>query len=268
MKRLFGLFLLIILLPAGAVYAQDDCTADGVVASFADAVASGTVEDWARGYDEGDCPANIKVGARTLAMAHITLSAEAIPFAAPTDPATLNPAFEADSGGVVENTYSLDPETGALTIAAGPKTNIWGNTASLVTYPLTGDFEAVVNVAFDPVIGAVHKVAGLCVRPAGNPATWLRISMNNGEQIFFKASVNGEDVATKEIGYSERTAFLKIERSADLFTLLYSMDGSNWTRLQTYYQEMPDAVEVFFVVYATGEEGTSAEFRDFWVAAR
>jgi hypothetical protein len=128
------------------------------------------------GYAEGDCPASIRLGARTLASAYISMRTEVIPFAAPDDPEALNPIFGWQPGSSTASTYDLAIEPGVLTLIAGPGTNQWDNTDSgpLIAYPFEGDFEARVEVAFEPS-GSEYKLAGLGVRSVNEHTTWLRV---------------------------------------------------------------------------------------------
>lgn len=74
MKKLITLSIVLAVAFMGevATYAQGDgeCTPDGVVKSFAEAVSTGALSQWLEGYQKGNCSEAIKDGAKALADAY------------------------------------------------------------------------------------------------------------------------------------------------------------------------------------------------------
>jgi hypothetical protein len=76
-KRLFALFL-VSLIAAGSAFAQGeeptgDCTPDAVVASFAEAVAGETLDEWVRNYVTGECDSSVVSAVLDLANAYTSM---------------------------------------------------------------------------------------------------------------------------------------------------------------------------------------------------
>ncbi len=90
-RRLFGAVVLVIsvvlALPRiGTSYGQEDgCAREAVIASFATAASSDTVNEWLQGYQNGSCPAAIKEGAQALADAYEGLGTATAPEPAAAD---------------------------------------------------------------------------------------------------------------------------------------------------------------------------------------
>lgn len=187
-----------------------------------------------------------------------------VTFASPDDPNALNSVFGWQPGGSEASTYDLSMHPGELTLIAGPRTDLWSNTntAPLVAYPYTGDFEAQVKVVFTPE-GSNWKIAGLGVRSVQNPLNWIRITKGLHQEINV-ASGGGRNL--NYTSYSNDTVYLRIKRQGPLFTLSYSSNGINWIDLQKdYVFEMSDDVEIFLTVYSTSNEGAIVQFSDFSV---
>ncbi len=86
LQRTFIFLGVILLLCNGivAVNAQEDvCQPEVVVRSFAEAIATGNIENWERGYVEGSCPGSVIQGARALVSLLQSMQQATSPLPAP-----------------------------------------------------------------------------------------------------------------------------------------------------------------------------------------
>ena len=196
-----------------------------------------------------------------------------IPFASPSDSNALNPIFGWQPGSSEASSYDLTLNESMLTLIAGPRTDQWGptNTAPLVAYPISGNFEAQVKAIFSPVQDP--QLAGLGVRSAQDQNTWLRITRTfdhaTGQSVSIIGAQQGHGLRLNATPYSDDTVYLKIARRGSLFTLSYSTNDQNWIDLQKdYVFEMASDVELFITVFSVNPHGITAQFSDFIVEPR
>jgi len=186
-----------------------------------------------------------------------------ISFCSLGNPTALNSVFGWQPG--VSGSYNLSSNPCALTIIAGPSKHQWAssNEAPLLTYPISGDFEAKVRVVFSPTHDP--ELAGLGVRSAYDPYTWLRITRTfdfNAHTISVLGDQKTNALRLKHDAYSSNTVYLEIERKSSNFSFYYSSDNNNWIELQkNFVFDMDNDTEIFLT--AMSNVGTNAQFYDF-----
>lgn len=194
-----------------------------------------------------------------------------ITFASPSDPNALNPILGWQPGGSTANAYDLTLNSEALTVIAGAGADQWWrkNSAPLVIYPFTGNFEAQVKVIFNP--DRNWQAAGLGVRSAQDSLTWMRLVrvFNDGNGIRFTENKGNRTLIFEQIPYQKHVTYLKINRRNTLFTASYSENGKNWVDLKTnYVSEIGRDVQIYLVTLSNSKQGISAQFSDFIVEPR
>jgi regulation of enolase protein 1 (concanavalin A-like superfamily) len=198
-----------------------------------------------------------------------------VSFVSPNDPNQLNYGLGWQPGGSNANTYDLFLNPGALTIIAGTGTDQWGNTdsAPLITYPISGDFETQVKLLFTPN-KSIH-IAGLGVRSSQAHNTWLRIGRHldgncGGDCVSVLGDQSGSPQRLKNTSYTSEVIWLKIERYGPLFTLSYSATGNNWITLEKdFVFDMSPDTEIFLTAFSIlSDNGVMAQFQDFIVIQR
>ena len=194
-----------------------------------------------------------------------------ISFVSSENPKALNPALKWYAGSSAVSKYILSSDPGALTLVAGPRTDLWAqiDSAPLILYSCQGDFVARVTVKANP--STPVQFAGIGVRSADSPNTWLRIARqagwNKAQLISTIANRQGTGVVLNDVFYLDEIAYLKIERRENNFTLSYSSNGNDWLPIKTdYLLEMSENIEVFLVaISAQNNKEFSETFYDFAV---
>ena len=212
-----------------------------------------------------DAPSNTPTNAPSDTPSPIP---EIIAFGSPGNPALLNPAFGWQPGNSSINAYSLTSQSNTLTLVTDGHTDQWDDldTQPVIFYPITGNFETQVKVAFSPIWG--HEFAALGVRSAQDHLTWLRLGTGGipDQLIGLDVDIQGNAGKIRTSPYPNNTVYFKIERQGSAFNFYYGPDGINWNALQKdYVAAMPGSLEIFLTVGSWGDGGVSAEFSDFTV---
>ena len=190
-----------------------------------------------------------------------------VSFSSPDNPSTLNPALTWYQGGSTASSYDLELNPGWFSIISGREVDQVNtiNSAPLILYKYSGNFEAKVKMEFVSTVCCQH--AGIGVRSVEDPTTWLRIAKHEN---------NGMRAAANEAGivewldyapYSNSVIYYKIERNGSFFNMSYSNDDIRWTTLEkNFAMKMPREVEIYLMVLSVHNgEGILAKFSDFTV---
>jgi len=234
---------------------SDPCEREAVIQSFARAVTEDTLEAWHGSYATGDCPSQIKIGARMLLAAYMTMNVSVIPFEVPPGSGQLNPIFGWQPGQSDDNAYTLLIEPGALAMISGWGNAQWDNedSAPLITYAITGDFETQIRLDVSEASG--NHVAALGVRSASDNLTWIRVARRNDtrpKDIALQTNSEKQGVTITTVPFAEAMVYFKIIRQGSTFSFFYSTDGGSWQALKEGFAfPMPDDVEIFFTYYLT-----------------
>jgi regulation of enolase protein 1 (concanavalin A-like superfamily) len=160
-----------------------------------------------------------------------------------------------------------------LDIIASKGTDHWEGrySAPLMTYPVKGNFEALVKTSFDPTSNI--QAAGLGIRSSGEFDTFIRIALGldpsyNGTSISVWENTRGVGKHLASSVYTDEIVWLKIKRQDDALTLSYSRNGQSWTNIaENYVFELPAEAEVFLYAFsAFNDQSTKARFYDFTVS--
>jgi hypothetical protein len=245
------------------VHAQEvSCSPDDVIASFA---ATTDIAAWAQQYKA--CPNQTQRAVRSLATGYQLLNSEYLPFAAAEDPYAFSLAwkwYQGSSGSLVHN---VDPTTNTLTLIADNMTDQRDaiNTAPILAYPVVGDVTAQVKLSFSPL--DEQNGAGMGIRSSQDPTSWIRIA-RIGENIEVTATDTGTSTVVESIPFDgEQVAYLKVERVGMVFTLSYSLNGTDWIAVVSdYSQSLPEDTEVFLTTFWPVERAAaSAAFSEMKV---
>lgn len=187
-----------------------------------------------------------------------------VPFHSANSPTELNPDLTWSLGGSADSAYDLDESGDTLTIVAGPNTMNWNDvvTAPMILYDVSGDFSAQVRVSSGSV-PLHHTGYGLGVRSKSDHTTWLEVVQS--QDLFAFKNIGGTVRSVGNVSYSDTVVHLRIERTADRFTISYSPDGEAWIRMRSN-EELPlsgDA-ELYLLTYANGSP-VEAQFSEFRV---
>jgi hypothetical protein len=237
-----------------SAHAQDEdlCTRDAIVASFAEAT---DMAAWSQQYS--GCPGQIQRAVRTLAAGYQLLSTEFLPFASADDPNAFGPIWKWYPG--TSSSFSIDPVANNLGLIAGDLTEQRDDitTAPVLAYPVVGDVTAQVKLTFRAL--DANNGAGLGIRGAQDPTSWIRIT-RVGENIEVVANTRGKSTVVDSRPYAEATQdlYLRIERVGALFTLSYSVNGSDWEEVTSDSNEtFPEETEVFLTTFWPVDSGAA-----------
>ena len=154
--------------------------------------------------------------------------------------------------GLDESTWTLVDPVGDATVAfdgthvllgvpAGVDHSVWsaGNRAArLMQAAANTDFE--IEAKFDSIPSGVYAQHGIVVE--ADPLNFLRFdfySSSSGLTIFAASFVNGSPTKRIKIAVPPSAArYMRVRRAGDLWTLLYSLDGQNWTTAGSFIQAM------------------------------
>ena len=159
---------------------------------------------------------------------------------------------------------------GALTLIAGPGVDNYESedSAPLVAYSIRGNFEAQVKLVINSIQG--RQYAGLGVRSVQIHTTWVKLlrgwqDNGEGQKLWAQVDQQGKADGLNSTPYTDATIWLKIERRGSLFTMSYSVNGSNWVTLEKdFVFEMPIDTEIYLYAIAR-DKGVVAQFYDFKV---
>jgi regulation of enolase protein 1 (concanavalin A-like superfamily) len=129
-----------------------------------------------------------------------------------------------------------DADDAFLRIATqGGNYDLWGTTrnASRIMQEVTDeDFVYEARFLSKPVLG--HQMQGFLIEE--DDRNWIRFDMysNGGGLYAFAAlTVNGSSSVIARVAISEDVEYLRVARSGDTFTFLYSTDGTSWSTAGT-----------------------------------
>lgn len=253
MRRILIATLLASGLILPSVQAQEDlCETEAIITSFAEAT---DIVVWSQQYSA--CPSQVQRAVRTLAAGYQLLTTDVLPFAAADDVSQFNPLWNWYPGE--ESSYSIDSETNLLYLVAGRMTEQRDDitTAPLLAYPVVGDITAQVKISFNPI--DEQNGAALGIRAANDPTSWIRIA-RVGDEIQVTGTARGTSTVIDSQPYESDTLdlYFKIERVGDLFTLSYSVNGSDWEVLTSDSNEtFPEETEIFLTTFWPQENGAA-----------
>jgi regulation of enolase protein 1 (concanavalin A-like superfamily) len=182
--------------------------------------------------------------------------------------------FEADSiitwsdADIGATAPGSSTKSGGTMTVQGNGGNLWASDNFHYTYQrVAGDFVTTLKINSAPGRDEWSK-AGLMVRgsTAQDSAQVMVVKTRDfGLQFGYRANDGGSnDRFADETGSSPLPVWVRIIRSGDAFSALYSADGGNWTYAASTTAEMPEEVLIGLAVssYAEGELG-SGSFDDF-----
>jgi len=151
-------------------------------------------------------------------------------------------------------------------LISGPSTDQWSkrDDAALLSFPITGNFDVQVRVIFDP--SKNYQSAGLGIRSANDPLTWIRITRSyfDGQVFGVGRTVQGVSTPFTPVNYGSDTIYLRIERRGEFVTLSYHGEGKNWIALEKDHEiKLSEKVEIYLITYSTDTfAGATAQFSD------
>jgi hypothetical protein len=185
----------------------------------------------------------------------------------------LNPQFAWQQGSSVENFYTF-PSSPYVVRIYNEGGDQWGaeDSASLLYYPIEGNFEAQVLVTAGEL--DAQTFAALGVRSTFDHNTWLRIGSVDAvfsggtleRRIVLDIDIEGTGSKIKTVQFPQSKIYLELVRQGNEFSFYYGSDGINWLPLVTNHNvDLPANVEIFLAVAGFGNHGTDADFYDFTV---
>ncbi len=208
-------------------------------------------------------PTNTPLPTPTSTPTSITAEMQ-IPFASHSDSTSLAEGWGWFPGASESSDYKISPDTGVLTLITGPGTDLWDdrNSAPLVEYPVSGDFQVQVRLDFDPT--ERWQAAGLGIRSAQDPGTWAVVRrVCCGQGVYADQTLNYRSEGVASIPYAKAVTYLKIKRVGEKLSLSASENGINWIDISAdHVFSLPDQVSIFLYVYSTTGHGVLAEFSD------
>ena len=163
-------------------------------------------------------------------------------------------------------TWTFDEEAGTVTITAQPGGD-WGTSAEASNFFLTdapdGDFEITVRLNNKTCgQGSCWGEAGLVVFKDGN--NYVSVDRKNADgspKIAINSESNGNATEQPVNDITDTAVYLKIAKSGDTYTGSYSADGSSWTTVHSYTNNMTGYRVGFFACNAA--KAHDFTFQDF-----
>jgi hypothetical protein len=151
-------------------------------------------------------------------------------------------------------------------ITSAPKMEEWGekNTAPVVQYLYSGDFDAQVLLEFAPPSSAF---AGMGARRTNDNEWWVRAGRIK-DALVVDVGKGGSSTKPKSIKYTANQVYIKMAKRGDWFYFYYGSDGKVWQYLHSYKMTQSDKVYVYFTTFSWGSNTTSSWFSDFQIASR
>lgn len=169
--------------------------------------------------------------------------------------------------------YSLALKPGALAVA------IDGEGVTGMCTAITGNFEAQVKLIGSPGNNQ-QQAAGIWLGAANSGEIAadraIRLSLEryyrDKENLVLSAGLtsNNAQIPVESKAYSFGTVYLKIERTAQLFTLSFGQDGETWTPIrEQFVSTLPTSLDLCLAGYTTDRiTGIYALFEDFQLIQR
>jgi regulation of enolase protein 1 (concanavalin A-like superfamily) len=240
------------ILPSVQAQEEDLCSREAIIASFAEAT---DIVVWSQQYST--CPGQVQRAVRALASGYQLLTTEFLPFAAADNVNLFSPIWKWYPGA--SSSYSIDPATNIVYLIAGGLSEQRDDitTAPVLAYPVVGDVTAQVKITFSPLDET--NGAGFGIRAAQDSNSWIRIA-RVGDVIEVVAATRGTSTVVDSQLYEEgaNDVYFKIERVGDLFTLSYSVDGTDWKEVTSDSNEtFPEETELFVTTFWPVENGAA-----------
>lgn len=168
-------------------------------------------------------------------------------FASSQAPNLLQEPFTWFSGEGDLNAVLVHPSRQTITITASDGADQWAhaNSAPMVTLPVSGDFEAIVEVNARP--DANHQFAAMGIR-SSSEGNWMRIALGYTANIPLVVTQfkRGDDASfLEDRHYRAPRVYLKLRRVAGVITAFYSEDREVWNALNLDNTLIDDHAELF-----------------------
>jgi regulation of enolase protein 1 (concanavalin A-like superfamily) len=159
-----------------------------------------------------------------------------------------------------------------LTMRAEPKTDFWRKTyfgyvtdnGHLVSRPLTGDFQATVNVA--GAFASQYDQAGLMVRL--DPTCWMKCGVEYVDGVQNVSSVftrDFSDWAGVPRDSAAGSMWFRLARKGSALTFSFSLDGETYREVRQGHLTAARTVQVGVMAAAPEGAGFTAIFRDLTI---
>jgi eukaryotic-like serine/threonine-protein kinase len=191
-----------------------------------------------------------------------------VPFFSLENPNSLNPNFNWHLGTNPASSYSINANDNSINMTAGTNTMNWGldDTAPMVLYRVSGNFDAQVEGWCTPPNTNEHQGFGLGIRSRAVHSNWLQMTLDQALNLYLTQDDSKATYHLQSIPYGGGHIYLRIIRIGNSYTMAYGSDGNNWSNIITDYNfdAIPSDAEIFtFVSSSTPSLFYSAVFRNF-----
>jgi len=166
------------------------------------------------------------------------------------------------------STFSLTSNAGYLRITSQPNMDLWQisknyNAPRIELTGISGDFVAETKILAMP--NQQWECAGIYIwKDVNNFLRFERYYANSNETISLTIIKNGQAQQSFLFNTALNPTYLKVNRISDVFTGLYSADGTNWMNFANYTLPVSDPISIgLYVVNFGPTVSFSADFDYF-----